>query len=77
MVLSMLGSVYNSGLSPNSRAAAPGGYRSPFEPPTLSIAFRTLASSSLVKVTSTDLMFSSRYLTRFVPGIGITSGIER
>lgn len=38
---------YSSGLSPNSLAIMAGGYRAPFEPPTLSIAFRIFCSSSL------------------------------
>jgi hypothetical protein len=46
---------------------------SPLLPPTPSIAFRIPCSSSLLSWTSTAFAFSSRYLTLFVPGMGMKS----
>lgn len=65
-----------SGLSPNSRDIIDAGYRSPLEPPTLSMAWRMPRSSSLLRCTFAAPALSSRYLMRFVPGIGMKSSLE-
>lgn len=65
-----------SGESPKHRAIIAAGYLAPLLPPTLSTAALNSCSSSLLSFTSTALAFSSRYLTRFVPGIGMKSSLQ-
>ena len=66
---------FNGGLSPKSLDIIAGGYLLPFDPPTPSIALRISDSSSLLSFTSLAATFSSRYLMRFVPGMGIKSSL--
>lgn len=65
-----------AGESPKHFAIMAGGYLAPLLPPTLSTAFRNACSSSGVSFTSIALAFSSRYLTRLVPGIGRKSSLQ-
>jgi hypothetical protein len=66
---------FSGGLSPKSLAIIAGGYLAPLEPPVFSMAFRISDSSSLLNLTSAAATFSSKYLMRFVPGMGMKSSL--
>lgn len=61
------------GVSPKQIFSMCAGYRPPFVPPTLSIALLIRCSSSFDNWTSIAPALFSRYLTCFVPAIGMKS----